>query len=107
MFAARRRQNRITPLFFRYQSTSWSVVVDSVPFSLVSTESPGAVFAFGLEIVRDGEPVEAVVYRREPNGKSMFGVHQSAESAARRYSVVTPLMLQWHDEAAEEEVGVH
>jgi len=74
----------------------------SVPFTLVSTEQPDLVFAFGLEIVRDGNVEEAVTFRREPDGgQVMFGAHASAESARARFSLVTPLTLLWQDETVK------
>lgn len=79
--------------------------MDSIPFSLVSNESPNAIFAFGLELVHDGEQIEAVTYRRDPSsGQASFGVHASAEAACRRYGIVTPLTLRWQDEEQEADV---
>lgn len=64
------------------------------PFSLVSTEDPTQVFAFGLEIIRDGGEIEtAITYRRESNGQNMFGVHSSAAAARDRFGVIAPMTL--------------
>lgn len=66
----------------------------AIPFALVSADDPAKIFAYGLDIeLASGR--EAVTFRREANGQSMFGVHNSAESAQRRFSLVTPLELVW------------
>lgn len=65
-----------------------------IPFSLVSAEDPDKVFAYGIDIeLLSGR--EVVVFRRDPGGQAMFGIHQSAESALRRYNLITPLELVW------------
>lgn len=66
----------------------------AVPFSLVSTEDRSRVFAYGLDIdLPSGR--EVITFRRGSDGRAMFGVHQSVESARRRFSVVTSLDLVW------------
>lgn len=73
----------------------------SIPFTLVSTESPDRILAFGLEIVRDGNTIEAITYRREPHsGSTLFGVHASAESACHRYGIITPVTLEYGEQDA-------
>lgn len=64
----------------------------AVPFALVSIEDRNRIFAFGLDI---DLPSEVITFRREADGRTTFGVHESAESARRRFSHVTPLELRW------------
>ncbi|WP_460392753.1 hypothetical protein [Actinophytocola sediminis] len=60
----------------------------------MSAENRDQIFAYGLDIdLPSGR--EVVTFRRDHTGHSMFGVHQSVESARRRFSVVTPLELVW------------
>lgn len=63
-------------------------------FALVSVEDRGKVFAYGMEIDLPAGR-EVVTFRRESGGQCLFGVHESAEGARRRFSVVTPLELVW------------
>jgi hypothetical protein len=66
----------------------------ATPFALISTEDRSKIFAFGLDIdLPSGR--EVITFRRDPTGRSMFGVHQSAESARQRFSIITPLELVW------------
>ena len=68
--------------------------MESVPFTLVSSEDHSKVFAYGLEIRTGTKVDEAVTYRRDPqSGHTMFGVHTSAEAARGRFSMITPLDL--------------
>lgn len=64
-------------------------------FTLVSSEDPSRVFAFGLEVVDSGGDVQvAMTYRQDPrSGQSCFSTHLSAEAACVRFSMVTPLTL--------------
>ena len=69
--------------------------MESALFHLVSAEDHSKVFAFGISITGD-TGAEAVVYRRDPgSGHTLFGVHDSAEAARNRYSMITPLELVW------------
>jgi uncharacterized protein (UPF0548 family) len=71
-----------------------SDIVTATPFALVSAEDENLVFAYGLDIdMPSGR--EVVTFRRDSNGQSMFGVHQSVEAARRRFSAITPLELVW------------
>jgi hypothetical protein len=66
----------------------------ATPFSLVSAEDHTKIFAYGLDIdLPSGRDV--IIFRRDHTGRSIFGVHQSVESARRRFSTVTPLQLVW------------
>lgn len=72
--------------------------MDASLFSLVSTEDPDLVFAWGMEVVRhvtDDEYRKAVVYIANPTGQDTVSVHTCAESACKRWSTVTPLTLMW------------
>jgi uncharacterized protein (UPF0548 family) len=66
----------------------------AIPFALVSADNHDKVFAYGLDIELDSG-WEVVTFRRNPGGKALFGVHQSVESARRRFSTVTPLEILW------------
>ncbi|GAB3438871.1 hypothetical protein [Actinophytocola sediminis] len=66
----------------------------AIAFALVSSENQDKIFAYGLEIdLPTGRDV--ITFRREADGQTMFGMHQSVESARQRYSAVTPLELVW------------
>lgn len=66
----------------------------ATPFALVSTEDRNKVLVYGLDIdLPSGH--EVITFRRDPTGHTMFGVHQSVESARRRFSVLTPVELVW------------
>lgn len=66
----------------------------ATPFALVSVEDRGKIFAYGLDIdLPSGRDV--ITFRRDSDGRSMFAVHQSVETARRRFSVVTPVELVW------------
>lgn len=66
----------------------------AIPFALVSAADPSRIFAYGLDIdLPSGR--EVITFRRDAGGQSMFGVHNSPESAQQRFSMVTPLELTW------------
>ncbi|GAB3446038.1 hypothetical protein [Actinophytocola sediminis] len=66
----------------------------ATPFALVSAADHDQVFAYGLDIdLPSGRDV--VTFRRGPDGRTMFGVHKSVETARQRFSIVTPLELVW------------
>jgi hypothetical protein len=68
--------------------------VTATPFALVSAEDRDEVFAYGLDIdLPSGR--EVVTFRRDISGLSVFGTHQSAEAAQKRFSAITPLELIW------------
>ncbi|GAB3435175.1 hypothetical protein [Actinophytocola sediminis] len=68
----------------------------ATPFVLVNAENPDQVFAYGLDIdLPSGRDV--ITFRRDADGRSMFGVHQSVETAHRRFNMITPLDLVWDD----------
>jgi uncharacterized protein (UPF0548 family) len=68
--------------------------VTAVPFALVSAEDHTKVFAYGLDIdLPSGR--EVITFRRDHAGHSMFGIHESVESACRRFSGIAPLELVW------------
>jgi hypothetical protein len=70
--------------------------VTATPFSLVSAEDHDMVFAYGLDIdLPSGH--EVITFRRDSTGRSLFGVHQSVESAHRRFSAVAPMDLIWEN----------
>jgi hypothetical protein len=68
--------------------------MSAIPFALVSADDHDKIFAYGLDIDLDSGR-EVVTFRRDPNGRSLFGVHQSPEWARDRFSIVTPLELVW------------
>jgi hypothetical protein len=79
--------------------------VRSALFHLVSAEDHNKIFAFGISIT-GGKRDEAVVYRRDPSsGRTLFGVHGSAEAARSRYSAITPLDLVWPPPLDDRERG--
>jgi hypothetical protein len=66
----------------------------ATPFALVSAVDRDKIYAYGLDIdLASGR--EVVTFRREVDGRKVFAVHRSVESARRRFSVVTPLELVW------------
>ncbi|HEX2133397.1 MAG TPA: hypothetical protein VHH15_17755 [Actinophytocola sp.] len=66
----------------------------AIPFALVIAEDHDKVFAYGLDIALTSGR-EVITFRRDSDGRSLFGTHQSAEAARRRFSSVTPLDLVW------------
>ena len=68
-------------------------------FSLVSADDHDKVFAFGIDIdLPSGR--EAITFRREADGRTVFGVHESAEAARLRFSRLVPLDLVWEATAS-------
>jgi hypothetical protein len=68
--------------------------VTATPFCLVSAEDPDQVFAYGLDIdLPSGRDV--ITFRRDTNGRTVFGVHDSPEAARQRFSLTVPLELEW------------
>lgn len=66
----------------------------ATPFSLVSAEDHDKVFAFGLDIeLPSGR--EVITFRREADGRTAFGIHESPEAARQRFSRLVPLDLVW------------
>ncbi|MCT2587073.1 hypothetical protein [Actinophytocola gossypii] len=63
-------------------------------FTLVSADDPTLVFAWGMQ-VSEPDRRTAVVWRREPDGQDILGLHASADAARERFSLVTPLDLVW------------
>lgn len=64
---------------------------------MVSAENEADVFAWGMEITTPREQ-EAVTYCRNPvTNQTVFGLHQNAESALRRYGTSFQLRLVWED----------
>ncbi|GAB3433608.1 hypothetical protein GCM10027436_09920 [Actinophytocola sediminis] len=73
-------------------------------FSLVATENPNLIFAWGMEIVEDGyqdgeESRKAIIYIGGATGRETISTHLSAEHACRRWSTVTPLTIVWDNES--------
>ncbi|WP_460405262.1 hypothetical protein [Actinophytocola sediminis] len=68
--------------------------MSAIPFALVSIDDHSKIFAFGLDIDLPAGR-EVITFRRESDGRAMFGVHPSVETARRRFSTVTPLKLVW------------
>lgn len=69
-------------------------------FTLVTIDD-SKVFAWGIEIdtevagVRD---TEAVIYRKDPaNGRTLFGLHDSAQAASDRWSSIVPVEVHWEE----------
>jgi hypothetical protein len=66
----------------------------ATPFALVSAEDNSRILAYGLDIdLPSGRDV--ITYRRDSDGRNLFTVHQSMESARRRYNRITPVDLSW------------
>ena len=66
-------------------------------FTLVTIDDESKVFAWGLEIVTDDD-LEAVIYRKDPDtGRTLFGVHDSAQAAAARWSGIVPVEVCWEE----------
>ena len=70
-------------------------------FTLVTIDDDSKVFAWGIEIdtevagVRD---TEAVIYRKDPaNGRTLFGLHDSAQAASDRWSSIVPVEVHWEE----------
>lgn len=62
-------------------------------FTLTSAEDEYEIYMVGIDM---GD--EAIVYRPALQGdKSHFGVHSSAETALKFYSMATELQLVWDD----------
>lgn len=72
-------------------------------FSLVVTENPDQVFAWGMEIIDDAKDLEetrqAIVYVGYADGQGSISTHTSAESACKRWSAVVPLSIEWDGDA--------
>jgi hypothetical protein len=67
--------------------------VTATSFTLVTAEDPDHVFAFGLDIdLPSGRDV--ITFRRDADGRAVFGVHDSPEAARKRFSLVVPLELR-------------
>ena len=68
-------------------------------FSLVPTEDPNTVFAWGMEFsAEDGAEVKrvAMVHIGDPfDSGTSVGYHASAEAACARWSTVVPLDVFW------------
>ncbi|MGH3756535.1 hypothetical protein [Actinophytocola sp.] len=70
-------------------------------FTLTTIDDDSKVFAWGIEIVGDEdkpEDSEAVIYRKDPEtGRTLFGVHDSAQAACDRWSGIVPLEISWEE----------
>ncbi|MGH3761184.1 hypothetical protein [Actinophytocola sp.] len=70
-------------------------------FSLVVSDNPDLVAAWGMEITYTEEPDEtdpqqkAILYIGAPNGEGSIATHTSAEAARDRWSMKVPLSLVW------------
>lgn len=71
-------------------------------FSLVTTEDPSAVFAWGIEMVDylgdEEERRKTIVHLGGPNGPGTISTHDTAEKACARWSKVVPLDIVWDAE---------
>jgi hypothetical protein len=66
-------------------------------FTLVTIDDDSNIFAWGIEI-RSANDLEAVIYRKDPaTGKTMFGLHDSAQAACDRWTSIVPLEIHWED----------
>lgn len=66
-------------------------------FTLVTIDDDSKVFAWGLEI-ETGDDLEAIIYRKDPDtGRTLFGVHDSAQAAADRWSSIVPVEISWEE----------
>lgn len=64
----------------------------ATPFALVSAEDSSRILAYGLDIdLPSGRDV--ITYCRDSNGRNLFAIHRSVESAQRRYSLIAPVDL--------------
>lgn len=71
-----------------------------VPFTLSSTEdTANRVYAACMWITSDNGDSEVVVFRRGTDGHPMLGISDSPERALRLHSMVTPLRIEWCDDA--------
>lgn len=71
-------------------------------FALVSKENELEVFAFGMQLWQE-DRTDAVIFRVDPrNGQTTTGIHESAESALKRWGRLAPMELRW--ESAEHGV---
>jgi len=69
-------------------------------FTLVTIDDDSQVFAWGIEIQTDDD-LEAVIYRKDPaNGRTLFGLHDSAQAACDRWSSIVPLEIFWEESYA-------
>jgi hypothetical protein len=75
--------------------------MDARMFTLVSESDARQIFAWGMEII-DGDQVEAVIYRRDPHGRAMFGLHANADAARARFGRSVPLRVHWEDDFGDE-----
>jgi hypothetical protein len=70
-------------------------------FTLVTIDDDSKIFAWGIEIDTDVDGVrdtEAIIYRKDPaTGQTLFGLHDSAESASDRWSSIVPVEVNWED----------
>ncbi len=70
-------------------------------FTLVTIDDDSKVFAWGIEIAtsgEDGDDREAVIYRKDPaTGKTLFGLHDSAQAASDRWSSIVPVEVRWEE----------
>ena len=66
-------------------------------FTLVTIDDDSKVFAWGIEIDTEDD-VEAVIYRKDPaTGRTLFGVHDSAQAASDRWSSIVPVEVSWEE----------
>ncbi|OLF09139.1 hypothetical protein BLA60_21440 [Actinophytocola xinjiangensis] len=67
-------------------------------FSLVTADDPTVVFGWGMEIVdhQDGdESRKTIVHIGSPKGQGTVSMHESAEHARNRWSMVVPVDIVW------------
>lgn len=80
-------------------------------FSLVTTENPDRVFAWGMEITtaKNAEGLEAsrkaIVYIHHSDDKNTLAQHTSAEAACSRWSQVVPLQIVWDSDSQAADYG--
>ena len=70
-------------------------------FTLVTIDDDSKIFAWGIEIDSEVDGVrdtEAIIYRKDPaTGRTLFGLHDSAEAAADRWSSIVPVEVNWEE----------
>jgi hypothetical protein len=70
-------------------------------FSLVTTEDPTIVFAWGMEIVdyvNGEERTKTILHIGPPNSSGTISTRVSAEKACARWSTIVPLDIVWDAE---------